>query len=146
MVCVIKYKYLQVVRVYLWAGLEMGRYIPVHHTETSFSSRISYRHLSLYIITIYLLYFIWRNILVSPLKRYTGSFAFPFRALFMRIWIHYFRDHMPWQVLVTLLWPTKLKLVSVNSKCIGNCVYHLLQHSVSQYSASVFFGLLHGTA
>jgi hypothetical protein len=48
--------------------LEMGRYVPVHHTATSFCSWISYRHLSIYTVSIYLFPFLWRYIFVSLLR------------------------------------------------------------------------------
>jgi hypothetical protein len=59
--------------------LEMGRYMPVHHTGTSSSSWTSYRHLSIYTIAFFLF---CEGISCVAFKKYTGTSEFPFRALY----------------------------------------------------------------
>jgi hypothetical protein len=53
------------------AVLEIGRFMPVYHTGNSFCSWISYRHLSVFIYYIHLLFFspfFWRYFLISLLR------------------------------------------------------------------------------
>jgi hypothetical protein len=58
--------------------LEVGRYMPVYHTKTYFYW-ISYRHVSIYTISIFR--FFLTVYLVSVFKKYTVTSKFPFRAL-----------------------------------------------------------------
>jgi hypothetical protein len=63
------------------AVLEMGRYMPVYHTGT-FCSWISYRHLSIYIISTDF----FSIVPCLAFKKYTGTPKFPFRALVPLKW------------------------------------------------------------
>jgi len=65
--------------LYKLSVFEMGRYMPVYHTGTSFCSWISYRHLSMYTISIYLFPFFWRYILVSLLISVPALLNFHFQ-------------------------------------------------------------------